>query len=91
MLYQIIDSRYRTGKPLLITTNLSLDQLREKLTLGDGIDRTYDRIIEACMPLEVKGSSHRVKAARSKRKHLLEMLRQEEGTIQKNKEKRTVL
>lgn len=78
MLYQIIDSRYRSGKPMIITTNLNLDQLRKKLTLGDGVDRTFDRIIEMCLPMEVAGPSNRTAVAMEKRQQLLKLLKKGE-------------
>ena len=65
-IYEIIDSRYRQSKPMIITTNLTKDQLRDKLTSGDGVTRTYDRLIEMCTPIEVKGPSKRVIAASEK-------------------------
>lgn len=74
-IYEIIDSRYRYGKPLIITTNLTLDQLREKMTGEDGIYRTYDRIIEMCTPIEIKGKPRRIEAAKGKEKLLIELLK----------------
>lgn len=77
MLYQIIDARYRSGKPLILTTNLSLEQLQDKLTSGDTIDRTYDRIAEICLPIHVKGKSNRTEVAKTKREQLMELLKKE--------------
>lgn len=77
MLYQIIDARYRSGKPLVVTTNLTLDQLQEKLTSHDKVDRTYDRLAEICLPIEVIGASNRALVARSKRQQLIDALRKE--------------
>lgn len=52
--YHIIDSRYRSGKPMIITTNLTMQELehpesREKM-------RIYDRILECCTPVRVDGT-----------------------------------
>lgn len=74
-LYEIIDSRSRTGKPIIVTTNLNPSQLKEKMTGGDGINRTYDRIVEMCTPLEVKGKPRRVETARSKQEKLMDILK----------------
>jgi DNA replication protein DnaC len=51
LVYHIIDSRYRSGKPMVITTNLTMNELenpdgREKM-------RIYDRILECCTPVRV--------------------------------------
>lgn len=73
-LYEIIDSRYRDGKPMIVSTNLTPVQLKEKLTSRDGVTRTYDRLVEMCTPLEVKGDSKRVKYAVDKTKILKELL-----------------
>lgn len=77
MLYQIIDSRYRSGKPMFITTNLTLKQLKEKLTGDDEVDRNYDRIVEACQPVHVEGESNRAKVSRDKKKQLIDILNNE--------------
>lgn len=65
-LYEIIDSRYRLKRPMIVTTNLTKDQLKNKLTSADGVTRTYDRLIEMCTPIEIKGPSKRAKAAADK-------------------------
>ena len=65
-LYEIIDSRYRDGKPMICTTNLTREQLRDKLTGEDGVSRTYDRLVEMCYPIKITGKSRRVKTAASK-------------------------
>lgn len=74
-LYEIIDSRYRDKKPLIVTTNLSREQLKNKLTTEDGITRTYDRLIEMCVQIEVKGSSKRKDAAREKIEMINDLLK----------------
>ena len=62
MVYNIIDSRYRCGLPLIITTNLSIEEIKKP---GDiGRTRIYDRILERCFPIEVTGGSRRRKAVR---------------------------
>lgn len=73
-IYEIIDFRYRNKKPIIITTNSSLENLENKLTGSDGIARTYDRIIEMCTPLEIKGESRRVNQQSRKTKLLKEIL-----------------
>lgn len=58
-LYEIIDYRYRSKKPTITTTNLTPEQLREKLKGNDGVARTYDRLIEMCIPIKINGESKR--------------------------------
>lgn len=57
IVYNVIDSRYRSGKPLIVTTNLSLDDFENP----DGIDRQriYSRIKEMCFPVAVNGTDRR--------------------------------
>ena len=59
MIFNIIDSRYRTGLPFIITTNLT----KEQLTKPDDISyaRIYDRILERCFPVKVEGESRRIR------------------------------
>lgn len=62
MVYNIVDSRYRAGLPFIITTNLSSDQLKNPADIR--YKRIYDRILERCFPLEIKGESRRRQALR---------------------------
>ena len=70
--YEIINARYKTGKPLIVTTNLSMQQLRDEPLIGRR--RIYDRVIEKCVPLMVKGESRRKGIAADKRERALKIL-----------------
>lgn len=59
--YNIIDSRYRSGKPLILTTNMTLKEMQE--TTDIRYKRIYDRIFEMCFPVRVSGRSWREKEA----------------------------
>lgn len=52
-LYSIIDYRYREEKPLVITTNLDIDDLKEKFSLMG--ERISQRILEMCTYLPLLG------------------------------------
>lgn len=54
--YNLIETRYRCKKPLIITSNLTPDQLKtDELRLK----RTYDRVKEMCHPIIMEGESIR--------------------------------
>lgn len=55
--FNIIDARYRSGLPMIITTNLTAEELKKPSDIGNG--RIYDRILERCHPVEVNGQSIR--------------------------------
>lgn len=57
MVFNIIDSRYRSGLPFIITTNLTTDEIKKPQEIG--YSRIYDRILERCFPVEVSGKSRR--------------------------------
>ena len=61
-LFHVIDSRYRSKKPMIVTTNIPLDEM--KLTGELDLRRIYDRILERCLPVKVNsGSVRRQKTA----------------------------
>lgn len=62
--YDIIDSRYRSGKPIIITTNIPFEQMKNCSDIR--YSRIYDRIFEMCYPVEAKGLSWRKKEAVSR-------------------------
>lgn len=55
--YNIVDSRYRAKLPVILTTNLSMDELMQATDVR--YTRIYDRIFEMCYPLEFVGRSWR--------------------------------
>ncbi len=55
--YQIIDSRYRSKKPLICTTNLAPKDLKAPENIA--LHRSYDRVRERCAPVKVDGESRR--------------------------------
>lgn len=60
-MYDIIDSRYRSGKPTIFSTNVPFLQMQQ----ADDIRyvRIYDRIFEMCYPIQMDGPSWRKKTA----------------------------
>ena len=62
MIFNIIDSRYRSGKPLIVTSNLT----KADLMASGSIDRQriYSRLFEMCVPVEVQGTDRRAKKLR---------------------------
>ena len=56
-IFSVIDWRYRSGRPLIITTNLPLAQLKQETKIEK--KRIYDRILERCIPVKIDGVSRR--------------------------------
>lgn len=56
--FEIINSRYNNNKPVIITSNYSL---QEMMTTRGLSNKTADRIRQKCVVLELKGKSYRVK------------------------------
>ena len=50
-IFSVIDSRYRSQLPMIVTTNLSLDELKDTTDLSKA--RIYDRVLERCLPIRV--------------------------------------
>ena len=59
--YNLIDSRASSGRPMIITTNYTLKELKEEQSVKYG--RIYDRILEKCYPVKFTGDSRRKKNA----------------------------
>lgn len=64
MIFDIIDGRYRSGKPLILTSNLSPENLQSPQTIEQ--ERIYGRILELCVPVKVPPASYRTDAAIAK-------------------------
>jgi DNA replication protein DnaC len=55
--FNVIDARYRSGLPFIVTTNLSGDELKKTSDITS--TRIYDRVMERCHPVKVEGVSRR--------------------------------
>ena len=55
--FNVIDSRYKNGQPLIVTTNLSMEDLKNPQDMK--LKRIYDRILEMTIPIKVDGVSRR--------------------------------
>lgn len=55
--YNIIDSRYRAKLPIILTTNLDIEQMKAENDIR--YERIYDRIFELCYPMLYTGKSWR--------------------------------
>lgn len=56
-MFNIVDGRYRSGKPLIVTTNLTLQELKHPPDLAHA--RIYDRLLEMCTPIRINGQNIR--------------------------------
>ena len=70
--FQVIDARYQSRKPLIVTTNLSLNTLTSPKDTDH--KRIYDRILEMCSPVHFEGSSLRLDIRKRKMERLGEIL-----------------
>ena len=70
--FSVIDQRYIAGKPLIVTTNLTRQELDHP---GDPrYSRVYDRILEMSVPVEFSGESIRPEKAKQKRDEMKQLL-----------------
>ena len=56
-MFTVIDGRYRSRKPMIITTNLKLEEIKNPPDLAHA--RIYDRILEWCAPVLFSGRNFR--------------------------------
>lgn len=73
-LFEIVDTRCRAGKPLIVTTNLGLSEIQDQISNPLEYRRVFDRIMELCQPVVVQGGSRRSGIARSKAEYARELL-----------------
>ncbi len=57
ILYAVINDRYNSGKPMIITTNLFIEEIKQ--ISSSAIQRQFDRILQRCTPVQFNGKSTR--------------------------------
>lgn len=68
----VIDSRYRSGKPLIVTTNLTKAEYENPKNIKK--ERLFSRLYEMCLPLAVSGADRRRANAAIKDNSLKDLL-----------------
>ncbi|KHD33973.1 DNA replication protein, partial [Clostridium acetobutylicum] len=75
IIYNIVDSRYRSKLPLIITSNLNIKPNERHGALEELYhERTESRIFEMCTPVENTSKSIRIEEAKKKTKLLRKIL-----------------
>lgn len=69
--FTIIDERYKSNKPTIVTTNLDPKNFQSESDMA--LKRTYSRLLEMCVPVEVKGE-RRTEAGKKKIENLRKLL-----------------
>ena len=59
--YSVIDGRYRSGRPMILSTNLTMREMKDRRDRAQ--ERIYDRVLERCVPLLVNNENIRKKNA----------------------------
>ena len=70
--YSVIDSRYRSRRPLIVTTNLTLQQIQNPPDTAHA--RIYDRLLEMCAPVRFTGGNFRRETAQAKLERLKNLM-----------------
>lgn len=70
--FNVIDRRCSSGKPLIVTSNLELSAIKSEPMLDKA--RIYDRVLEMCIPVCVKGASKRRGIAEDKMEQMKSIL-----------------
>jgi len=79
-IYKIIDSRYRAKKPMIITTNLTPNQIAQEQDID--LKRTYQRVIERCRAVAVNGNNRRLDIAKQSKAKMDNILFGNKNTCQ---------
>lgn len=71
--YTVINDRYKSGKPLIITTNLPLQELENPKSIDYA--RIYSRVLEMCRPVQCSSKHIRLEKAKERQEKFAEFFR----------------
>lgn len=71
-LFDVVDKRLLTGKPMIVTTNIPLSVMKQAADLDDR--RIFDRILEVCVPIRFDGENFRKGSASANVKKAAKLL-----------------
>ena len=77
--YNVIDSRYRSGRPLIVTTNLTLEDLQHPEDTAHA--RIYDRLIECVLLSALPGATSEKPRRRRKWNNLKKLMNRKESRL----------
>lgn len=63
VIQQVVEARYLARKPLIVTSNLTAEELKNPVDIRRA--RMFSRMLELCIPLEIKGSDRRKEALKN--------------------------
>ena len=72
IVYDLINTRYLKKKPLIVTTNITLEEMKKTSNLK--LKRIYSRILEMCVPVLFSGSDQRIEKSKDKRQALYDYI-----------------
>lgn len=72
IVFNVIDSRYRAGLPLIVTTNLTSEELQHPSDIS--YQRTFSRLLEMCLPVKVEGKNKRLEKLKADIKPMKDFL-----------------
>ena len=70
--YAVIDERYKSGLPLIVTTNLPIHEIRNPTDVAHA--RIYSRILELCTPVQIAGNDRRTTIGKGKQEVVKDLL-----------------
>lgn len=71
--YYFLDERYKSGKPTIITTNLSKNDIENPKNMD--YKRIYDRVLEMCLPMTFPARDRRKEQAEDKGRRAKELMK----------------
>lgn len=72
IVFNVIDARYRAGLPMIITTNLTSEELKHPSDIS--YQRTFSRLLEMCLPVKVEGKDKRLEKLKADIQPMKDML-----------------